>query len=118
MLCCVHPLTDKVDIVVHKVDDAVVIFGVGITQTSALHYLKSLQGYFYRLDALAVNGGREYEGVFLVIISIGKYTMLHFLALFVKLIHTLKHMDKKQSVRKGEVEKVGFLFEVCGFFVL
>ena len=56
-LRCLHPLTDKVDVAVYKIDDAVVILGVGIAHASALNHLEGLQRHLYRLDALAVNGG-------------------------------------------------------------
>lgn len=43
MLCCVHPLTDKSGIVLHKSDDAVVVLGIGIAYPSALYHFQRFQ---------------------------------------------------------------------------
>ena len=43
ILCCVHPLTDKSGIVLHKPDDAVVVLGIGIAYPSALYHFQRFQ---------------------------------------------------------------------------
>ena len=43
ILCCVHPLTDKAHVTVHKGDDAVVVLGVLVAYATALHHLKGFQ---------------------------------------------------------------------------
>ena len=40
ILCCVHTLTDKSGIVLHKSDDAVVVLGIGIAYPSALYHFQ------------------------------------------------------------------------------
>ena len=57
ILCCVHPLTDKFGIVLHKPDDAVVVLGIGIAYPSALYHFQRFQTDFYRFNPFAVNGG-------------------------------------------------------------
>ena len=45
ILCCAlhsHPLADKVHIAVHKVDNAVVVLGIGVAYTTTLHYFECL----------------------------------------------------------------------------
>ena len=43
ILCCFpHSLADKVHVAVHKVDNAVVVFGVGVAYATTLHYLECL----------------------------------------------------------------------------
>ena len=43
ILCCVHTLTDKFGIVLHKSDDAVVVLGIGIAYPSALYHFQRFQ---------------------------------------------------------------------------
>ena len=43
MLCRFHPLTDKVGVLVHKVYDALVIFGVLVVLAVALHHFEGSQ---------------------------------------------------------------------------
>lgn len=38
-----HPLADKFGIALYKADDAVMVFGIGITYTSALYHLECCQ---------------------------------------------------------------------------
>ena len=56
MLCCVHPLTDKFGIVLHKPDDAVMVLGIGIAYPSALyHFQRSI-----RLPSMVADRIREF----------------------------------------------------------
>ena len=57
ILCCVHTLTDKSGIVLHKSDDAVVVLGIGIAYPSALYHFQRFQTDFYRFNPFAFNGG-------------------------------------------------------------
>ena len=41
ILCRFHPLAVKVGVLVHKGDDAVVVFGVLVAYATTLHHLKS-----------------------------------------------------------------------------
>ncbi len=49
MLCRFHPLTDKVGVLVHKVYDALVIFGVLVVLAVALHHFEGSQVHLYGL---------------------------------------------------------------------
>ena len=52
MLCRFHPLTDKVGVLVHKVYDALVIFGVLVVLAVALHHFEGSQVHLYGFNNL------------------------------------------------------------------
>jgi len=56
MLCRFHPFTDKIGVLVHKGDDALVVFGVGVAYSTTLHHFKGFQANFNRFYALAFYG--------------------------------------------------------------
>ena len=55
MLCRFHPLTDKVGVLVHKVYDALVIFGVLVVLAVALHHFEGSQVHLYGFNNLIAN---------------------------------------------------------------
>ena len=58
-LCCFHSLSDDVCVAVHKAHDAVVILGVLVADTSALHHSELVKAKFYSLHSLPIDSGRE-----------------------------------------------------------
>ena len=56
MLCHFHPLTDKVGVAVHKVYDALVVFGVLVVLAVALHHFESSQVHLNGFYAFAFYG--------------------------------------------------------------
>ena len=63
MLCRFHPLTDKIGVLVHKVYNALVVFGVLVVFAVALHHFEGSQVHLYGFNYLTANPCREYEGV-------------------------------------------------------
>lgn len=59
VLCC-HPFTDKAFILVHKFDDAVVVFGVLIAYPTTLQDFQRFERHFYRFYPFAVYAGGKY----------------------------------------------------------
>ena len=53
-LCCFHSLTDDVCLAVHKAHDAVVILGVLVAHTSALHHSELVKAELHSLNSLPV----------------------------------------------------------------
>ena len=53
---------DKVGVLVHKVYDALVVFGVLVVLAVALHHLECPQIHLYGFNYLTANPCREYEG--------------------------------------------------------
>lgn len=78
-LCC---FSDEMHIVLHQLQNPVVIDRILIADTSALNDLERVEINLYRLDAVAVLVlSREDEGLRLAKISVGKNAVVHFLPL-------------------------------------
>lgn len=59
-LCCFsHSLPDGICVAVHKAHDAVVILGVLVADTSALHHSELVKAELHCLHSLTIDGGRE-----------------------------------------------------------
>ena len=93
MLCHFHPLTDKVGVAVHKVYDALVVFGVLVVLAVTLHHFEGSQVHLNGFNNLIANPCREYEGVgFLVVFTVEHADVLR-LALVVIFVYAFKHLD-------------------------
>ena len=59
-LCCFsHSLSDGICVAVHKAHDAVVILGVLVADTSALHHSELVKAKLHCLHSLPIDSGRE-----------------------------------------------------------
>ena len=85
------------------------ILGVGIARSSTLNHLEGFQRHLYRLDAPAVNGGGEYEGIGSLVVS--AYAVVHRLALQYHFLHALYDFDGDEFIGKHKSEEHAFLLE-------
>ena len=109
MLCRFHPLTDKVGVLVHKVYDAFVVFGVLVVLAVALHHLECPQIHLYGFNYLTANPCREYEGVGFLVVFTAEHADVLCLALAVILVYAFKHLDDYFLVRDYQSEEFGFV---------
>jgi len=109
MLCHFHPLTDKVGVLIHKVYDALVVFGVLVVLAVALHHLECPQIHLYGFNYLTANPCREYEGVGFLVVFTAEHADVLCLALAVILVYTFKHLDDYFLVRDYQSEEFGFV---------
>ena len=93
MLCRFHPLTDEVGVLVHKVYDALVVFGVLVVLAVALHHLECPQIHLYGFNYLTANPCREYEGVGFLVVFTAEHADVLCLALAVILVYAFKYLD-------------------------
>ena len=109
MLCRFHPLTDKVGVLVHKVYDALVIFGVLVVLAVALHHLECPQIHLYGFNYLTANPCREYEGVGFLVVFTAEHADVLCLALAVILVYAFKYLDDYFLVSDYQSEEFGFV---------
>ena len=94
-LCCFHSLSDDVCVAVHKAHDAVVILGVLVADTSALHHSELVKAKFHSLNSLPIDGGREDKAFLVEIVGCAEYTMVHVASLLAVFLYALQytHID-------------------------
>ena len=109
MLCRFHPLTDKVGVLVHKVYDALVVFGVLVVLAVALHHLECPQIHLYGFNYLTANPCREYEGVGFLVVFTAEHADVLCLALAVILVYAFKYLDDYFLVSDYQSEEFGFV---------
>ena len=93
MLCHFHPLTDKVGVAVHKVYDALVVFGVLVVLAVTLHHFEGSQVHLNGFNNLIANPCREYEGVGFLVVFTAEHADVLRLALVVIFVYAFKHLD-------------------------
>ena len=119
VLCCVHPFSDKVGVLVHKVYDAVVIFRVLIVLAVTLHNFESSQIHLYGFNYLSANPCRKYEGVGFLIVFAAEHTNILYLALVVIFVYAFKHLDDYFLISDYQSEEFGLVGdEILRIFLL
>ena len=109
MLCRFHPFTDKGGVLVHKVYDAFVVFGVLVVLAVALHHFEGSQVQLNGFNYLTANPCREYKGIgFLIVFTTEHADVLH-LTLIVILVYAFKYLDNYFLVSDYQSEEFGFV---------
>ena len=109
MLCRFHPLTDEVGVLVHKVNDTLVVFGVLVALAVALHDFEGSQVHLNGLNYLTTNPCREYEGIGFLVVFTTEHANVLCLALIVILVYAFKHLDDYLLVSDYQAEEFGFV---------
>ena len=83
--------------------------GRGAKEEGKANHLEGFQRHLYRLDAPAINGGGEYEGIGSLVVS--TYAVVHRLAFQYHLLYALYHLDGNEFIGKHKSEEHAFLLE-------
>lgn len=103
--------SDKVHIVFHQLQNAVVICRVLVADTSALDHLKRVKIDLYRFDAVPVLVlCRKDEGLRLTEILTGKYAVVHFLSFDCHFFYGLNDTDHYFIIPEDDTEEAGLCF--------
>ena len=107
-------------VLVHKVYDALVVFGVLVILAVALHNFERSQVHLNGFNYLTANPCREYEGIGFLVVFTAEHADVLRLAFIVILIYAFKHLDNYFLVRDYQSEEFGFVGDeiLCIFFPL